>query len=177
MIKNKVLIRVIAWALLCVVKAFGTPRTCFSCGALARRSVWAASAVLAACLAAGLVSPGRCLADSGCHWEDTGWFISCSSKNYVVTRGTGCLGLHNNSGQTVRVLVNSGDGTNVHKRFSSGKHQKADFKGDMALHTCKTKNDKGEWEKVRCNSVFSVTENRNGGGGCGCKNYGCLPGW
>jgi hypothetical protein len=114
------------------------------------------------------------MAGNGCKWKDAGWFLECRSGSWGL--GTGCIGLRNVSGKEVRVLVNDSDRTNGHEKFSEGKYQKADYKGSLTVHTCKTKQN-GQWKKIKCYDVFDRGKNEPSEGGCGCKGFNCLPGW
>ncbi len=121
----------------------------------------------------GIVLQPDAQARQACHWKDAGWLMSCRSDWQAIA--TGCVGLKNKSGQVIRVKVTGNDKFNVKKKFTIGKHQKADFK-QMSVHACEKKVD-GKWKKVRCENVFDRTKNQGSGGGCGCNTFECLPGW
>lgn len=129
--------------------------------------------VFVSVLLLGIVLQPDAKAGQACHWKDAGWFMTCRSDWAKIA--TGCVGLKNKSGQVIRVLIDGNDKHNVKKKFTKGKHKKADFKS-MNVKSCEKKVD-GKWEKVKCEKVFKRTKNQGSGGGCGCRAFECLPGW
>jgi hypothetical protein len=112
-------------------------------------------------------------AGRACEWKDGGWLLECRASWF----STGCIGLKNISGETIRVRINGDGKSNVKRKFSKGRHRKADFTGLIAIHTCQKKNSKGKWEQVHCYDVFDRSTDKKSGGGCGCSFFNCLPGW
>ncbi len=104
----------------------------------------------------------QCNAGRGCEWKDNGWFLECKSSWGGMS--TGCIGLKNLKNHKIRVLVNSNDGTNVRKYFSSKRQKKADYKPRLTIHKCEEKQG-NKWKHVKCYDMFDRTKDENSGGG------------
>lgn len=131
------------------------------------RSPGLISAIVATALFALLfLDVPQSMAGKGCEWKAHSGLVC---KSGWAGLATGCIGLRNVSGYKVKFHA-----ANSYRIIKKNKTQQADFKNRLSISVC-SRWISGEWKPTPCYDVFDRKKNENSGGGCGCKNFKCLP--